>query len=39
METLIINDRWKIYRINNGGKPVTEWPTDAELAEKWEKVD
>ena len=37
--SFIINETNVVFRVNNGGKPVTEWPTDEELAERWERVE
>ena len=28
-----------IFSVDNGGKPVTEWPTDAEIAERFTEVN
>ena len=36
--TFIVDQDWIVYSVNNGGKPVTEWPTDAELAERFSKL-
>ena len=33
--TFIINQDSEIYAVDNGGKPVTVWPTDKELAERY----
>ena len=36
--TFIINQGWTIFSVNNGGKPVTDWPTDEELADRFTEV-
>ena len=33
--TFIINEDYTIYAIDNGGKPVTAWPTEKDLAERF----
>ena len=33
--TFIVNRSQKIFSLDNGGKPVTEWPSDEELAERF----
>ena len=36
--TFIINQEqpdYNLYSIDNGGKPITEWPTDEELTEQF----
>ena len=37
--TFIVNQGQVIYAVNNDGNPITEWPTDKELAEKFTKLD
>ena len=37
--TYIFNEKAKIYRIDNCGEPVTEWPPGKQLTERWEKFD
>ena len=36
--TFIVNEDDVVYGIDNGGKPVTEWPPDEELAERFIKT-
>ena len=37
--TFITNQFPRIFSIDNGGDPVTEWPTDEELAERFSMVE
>ena len=36
--TFIINERATIYAVDNGGKLITEWPTDEELSERFTRM-
>ena len=35
-KTFIVNEKRKVFKIDNGGKPVLRWPTDEELKKDWE---
>ena len=37
--TFIISEDATIYAVDNGGEPITEWPTDEDLAKRFNKVD
>ena len=37
--TIISSDNGTIYAVDNGGKPITEWPTAEDLARKFIKLD
>ena len=39
MYTYIINQGNQKYIIDNGGRPITQWPTNEEPAESFTKVD
>ena len=39
MLTFIVKQDGNVYSIDNDGKPVTEWPTDKELTERFSMVD
>ena len=36
--TFITNEDFLVFSVDNGGKPVTDWPSDAELAERFTEV-
>ena len=36
--TFIINEHATIYSVDNGGKLITNWPTDEELAERFTRM-
>lgn len=38
-KTFIINEGNTMFWKDTGGEPVLDWPTDAEVAESWHKVD
>lgn len=38
-QTFIINEDNTVYRTNNGGEPVLQWPSNEELEMVWTRVD
>ena len=38
-KTHIINEEGAIYSVDNGGMPITEWPTEWDLAENFDVAD
>ena len=38
-KTFIVSEGNTIWWADTGGKPVEQWPTDAELAKTWKKMD